>query len=203
MKWLAVNNPEVHARLLTAQKADGYEHGPNFDATWRQIAKENPDGFLKLQYDFTKKQYYDDAAAAIKEQTGFDFNTRGYALKNVLWSRAVHHGPEVAYVIRNVLGNIDWKNATDEQIVRAIYAESGSTKDTGGKDHKQITEDNIRASSKPHEVDWYLKTARDNGLLGKYMKYFWANEARDQVGVWNRLNNEELQEALDLLKKHD
>ncbi len=69
MDWLAANNPDTHARLQTAQAADGRKHGPGFDAAWRQIAAENPDRFLKMQYDFSKQKYYDDAAAAIKDQT--------------------------------------------------------------------------------------------------------------------------------------
>ncbi len=102
--WLAANNPNVHARLQRAYNADGKDYGPAFDAEWQKIAAENPDAFLNLQYAFTKQKYYDPAVAAIKNETGFDFNDKSYALKNVLWSRAVQHGTEnVVNVIKMLL----------------------------------------------------------------------------------------------------
>ncbi len=82
--WLAANNPDVYARLQRARDADGNDCGPTFDAEWEKIAQENPDAFLDLQYAFTKQKYYDPAVAAIQKETGFDFNDKSFALKNVL-----------------------------------------------------------------------------------------------------------------------
>ncbi|MDR3563315.1 MAG: hypothetical protein P4N59_18035 [Negativicutes bacterium] len=198
MKWLATSSPDMYAKLKAGMDADG-GYGTNFDAAWRQIAGENPDGFLKLQHDFTKNQYYDPAAAAIKDQTGFDFNNRGYALKNVLWSRSVQHGPGgAANVVKNALNNVDPNTATDEQIIKAIYNESGSTNDDKGP---YITEEGLRASMNPEDAEESINFAREHNLIGKPLKYF-GGSPDVLLGVWKRLNITEPQQALDLLKKH-
>ncbi len=166
LKWLATNNPDVYTRLQAAREADGQDHGPKFDATWRQIALENPDGFLKMQYDFSKQKYYDPAVAAIKEQTGFDFNGKSYALKNVLWSRSVHHGDTgVINVIKNALKYVDLNNENEEEIIKAIYKESGST---DSKEGPFITEEGIRNRLSPEKAEELISFAREHTLSGNH-----------------------------------
>jgi hypothetical protein len=199
MTWLTTNNPDTYVKLQAARETDGGDYGPNFDATWRQFAKDNPDGFLKLQYDFTKQKYYDAAAAAIKEQTGFDFNDKSYALKNTLWSRAVHHGPKgAANIVKNALKYVDLNNENEEEIIKSIYKESGST---DSKEGPYITEEAIRAKFSPEDAEDLISFARDNNLIGKPLKYF-GGDVDNMMGVWRRLNITEPREALELLRKH-
>ena len=43
------------------------------------------------------------------------------------------------------------------------------------------------------------KKANKNGIDGMYMKYFNGNSSNVQIGVWERLNIYELNEALNIL----
>jgi len=197
--WLADNNPDVHARLQRAYNADGNNYGPAFDAEWQKIAAENPDAFLNLQYAFTKQKYYDPAVAAIKKETGFDFNNKSYALRNVLWSRAVQHGSDDAVnVIKNAFKYVDLNNEDAEEIIKAIYKESGST---DSKEGPYITEEAIRAKFGPEEAEERLNFARKHNLIGKPLKYY-GGSIDNMLGVWNRLNIDEPQAALELQKRH-
>jgi len=199
LTWLATNDPHIYASLKAAQEADGYEHGPKFDAEWEKIAGQNPERFLKLQYDFTKQKYYDPAVAAIKEQTGFDFNNKSYALKNVLWSRAVQHGDKgVINVIKNALKYVDLNNENEEELIKAIYRESGST---DSKEGPYITEEDIRKELSPEDAEDLISFAREHNLIGKPLKYY-GGSVDTLISVWKRLNINEPKDALDLLIKH-
>ena len=45
-------------RLSAAYDADG-GYGSNFDATWRALANEDSDGFLRVQRNYVRRSYYD------------------------------------------------------------------------------------------------------------------------------------------------
>ncbi len=198
LTWLATNDQNVYARLKAAQEVDGYEHGPKFDAEWEKIAGENPERFIKLQYDFTKQKYYDPTVEAIKEQTGFDFNNKSYALKNVLWSRAVQHGDKgVINVIKNALKYVDLNNENEEEIIKAIYKESGST---DSKEGPYITEEDIRKELSPEDAERLISFVREHNLIGKPLKYY-GGSVDTLISVWKRLNINEPNDALDLLRK--
>ena len=199
INWLQGNSPEMYARLKDGWDADGGQAGTNFDAAWKEIANKDPDKFLNLQYNFTKREYFDNNAQNLKDELGFDINNRGYALKNVLWSRAVQHGGKgILSVMRNALNNVGVSNPTDEQLIKAIYDESGRAGDYGGD---YITEDGIRAALNPTDAESETAFAREHDLVGKSLKYF-DGSPDTLLGVWNRLNIEEPQKALELLKKH-
>lgn len=66
-----------------------------FSAEWLALAETDPDGFGGLQDEFVTPRYY-DAAASVAQERGIDTDTMPDALKAVLFSNAIQHGPQNA-----------------------------------------------------------------------------------------------------------
>ena len=66
-----------------------------FSAEWLAIAETDPDGFGALQDEYVKPRYY-DAAVTVAQDRGIDTDTMPDALKCVLFSNAIQHGPRNA-----------------------------------------------------------------------------------------------------------
>ncbi|MFC4769027.1 stalk domain-containing protein [Effusibacillus consociatus] len=120
LKWLSGVNYGYWEKLHEARKRDGWTLGENFDKVWRQLAQNDREGFLALQHGYIKYSHYDVAAKILKDRYGFDISTRSNALKNVLWSVAVQHGPGI---VEDFFGNVDLKHMNDRQIITAVYDE--------------------------------------------------------------------------------
>lgn len=118
LKWLKVNNSEYYQKLITAKQDDGDTFGTSFDKAWQQIAEADQSVFLNLQHSYIKYAYYDPLAKKLKDEYGFDINTKSKALQNVFWSTAVQHGYYAIeiFVAAGLSGN-------DEQIINGVYDE--------------------------------------------------------------------------------
>jgi len=93
LSFLDEKAPAMSARLRNAGPANtGFKEG-GMPSEWKEIAKENPIRFEKLQHDFIAKETYDPARSMILKKTGLDFNNAPPALREVLWSTSVQHGP--------------------------------------------------------------------------------------------------------------
>lgn len=101
LNYLDEQAPAWADRLRNAGPANTGSQEGGMPAEWREIAKENPSLFEKLQHDFIAKETYDPARAMILKQTGLDFNNAPPALREVLWSTSVQHGPTGASKIFN------------------------------------------------------------------------------------------------------
>jgi peptidoglycan hydrolase-like protein with peptidoglycan-binding domain len=64
---------------------------PEFDAKWKELAKNDP-GFAQDQHNAIKKTHYDPMVAKLKAE-GLDMSTRGPAVQDALWSTCVQFGP--------------------------------------------------------------------------------------------------------------
>ena len=176
---------ETGNRLIKAYNTDsGY--GETFKAEWRALASEDPNGFLAVQHDFVRATYYDAIVSRVEKNiSGFDIDTYGIALKNVFWSRSVQHGVGGAYNVISrafaALGGFD--HQSEEQLIRAIYNESGALSETGTN---QISG----------------ATAQSLGIDGLYMKYYSANPSSVQVSVYRRLHINELTDILNMLRTY-
>jgi len=93
LTFLDEKAPDLAERLRKAGPADtGSREGGMPDA-WKAIAEEDPERFGRLQHDFITRESYEPARAMILEQTGLDFDNAPPALREVLWSTSVQHGP--------------------------------------------------------------------------------------------------------------
>lgn len=113
------SNKEFYSKLTDAKAKDGNKFGKNFDATWTGIAASNKDGFLKLQQDSIKQNYYDVAALALNTKYGFDISKKSDALKESLLSTAVQHGVSGTLSVFSKLN----LNKSDGNIIKDLYNE--------------------------------------------------------------------------------
>ena len=104
-----------------------------FTAAWKRIAAEQTDDFQKAQHAFIKKTHYDVLAAKVLADDQLDVNTRSAALRDVIWSTAVQHGPGSSIVHRAcaALSCPTSDPNYDKQLICAIYAERGRKKPDG------------------------------------------------------------------------
>lgn len=93
--------PDLAARLREAGPADTGSKEGGMPEVWQQIAAEKPAEFEQLQHGFISTRTYDPARNMILNQTGLDFDNAPPALREVLWSTAVQHGPTGAARIFN------------------------------------------------------------------------------------------------------
>ena len=94
-----------------------------FTAKWQEIAKREPDRFLAAQHEFIKQSHYDPFVEKLKT-IGLRVESRSQALQDVVWSTAVQHG-SANDVISTALAGRDPAKLSDEELIRAIYAERG------------------------------------------------------------------------------
>lgn len=118
-------NPEWAQRLRDAGPANTGSKQGDMPTVWQQIAKENPAAFEKAQHAFISKETYDPARNMILKQTGLDFNNAPSALREVLWSTSVQHGPTGAArifgkVIDKFVGNVG-NGEFNSKLIEGVY----------------------------------------------------------------------------------
>jgi murein DD-endopeptidase MepM/ murein hydrolase activator NlpD len=118
--------PEYHKAL--AGKTPG---SAEFSAAWKDLAKKDPEGFFKAQHDAIKRTHYDPAVANIKKATGLDVTTRSKTLQDVAWSTSVQHRNNSDDIFKAALKGKDPAKMSDEEIIKAVYAERGRRKESG------------------------------------------------------------------------
>jgi hypothetical protein len=119
LDYVNINAPSVHKALDLAGGFDAAKNGtPTFKKAWVVLAADS--NFGTVQHDFIKTTHYDVLAARIKSDTGLDVANRSAALRDVVWSVAVQHGP-TSEVISTALRHKTPAGMTDEQIIDAIY----------------------------------------------------------------------------------
>ena len=91
-----------------------------------------------------------------------------------------------ATIFARAVEGMDLSKASDEDIIRAIYKENS-------KLTTKKRDDNSKKIKAEHGEKY--------GITGKYLYYFASSNSENQAGVYNRLANEEIKEALRMLKK--
>lgn len=119
LNWLAPVRPDFHKALTIAGGDKAARAGTaDFAAMWRKLAEN--DEFGAVQHHFIQATHYDVLVGKLKKR-GFNPDNRSAALRDVLWSTAVQHGPHTN-IISKVL-NKTGSHVDDELIIRAIYQE--------------------------------------------------------------------------------
>ena len=170
-------------------------YGTNFKNTWREIAQNSTSGFAQAQTDFWRETQYTKLVSNIEGLfRGFDIDNYSIALKNVFWSRSVHHGVGVTsgakssdgksgatgviYRAFNALGG--FKNQSEAELIAAIYAECSRL-----DPNRMYKEGNMETL-----------TATKYGVYGRSMAYFNVNGGGVQTSVYSRLHVNEPADAL-------
>jgi hypothetical protein len=108
-----------------------------FIQEWKSLAETDYNGFLQMQHDYIKSEYYDTACRYLANE-GFHADNHSKALQDVIWSRAVQYGPGNVVdlfneALRYVPGytnewNLSWVDALrfDYDLIVGVY-ESNKT----------------------------------------------------------------------------
>jgi len=125
LKFLDEKAPAWADRLRNAGPANTGSKEGGMPSEWKAIAGENAKLFEKLQHDFIGKETYKPARDMILKQTGLDFDNAPSALREVLWSTSVQHGPTGAARIFNkaierFVGS-DNKEDFNSKLIEGVY----------------------------------------------------------------------------------
>src|SRR5262245_26757249 len=108
---------------------------PEFTTRWKELAAKDSDGLRKNEHEYIKETHYDLQVKKLEEDLKLDVARRSAALRDVVWSVAVQHGPRtdlIVAAVKPLLKNENLDDVTDEEIIRAVYAERGRM-DKNGK----------------------------------------------------------------------
>ena len=187
--------------LYDAYTSGGTGFGPLFDETWQQLAEPAPYGygsaFFSAQEAFAKSNIYDvaiDMITATSEGKNFDIDNYSVALKNVIWSRAVHHGPEGAknIVVRAFKSLGGFANQSEGDLIMAIYNESG----------RVVTPGELKSENGASAATMNGMTADKYNVDGNILRYWYGSSSAVQMSVYRRLNVNEPSDALSMLQKN-
>ncbi len=175
-------------RLSEAYSKDG-GYGSNFDRTWKELAKENYEGFFRAQQTYVGMNYYEPAVAAVESSIpGFDMSNYSIALRNVLWSRAVQHGSGGACeVVEDAVAELGgFTNQPESELIDAIYRSSGDVRPRRDGDRNWMSG----------------SLAERYGVSNMVMSWYHGSSGDVQLGVYIRLRINEVSEAQLMLAEY-
>lgn len=95
LSFLEGEAPDIAERLNAAGPANTGSRKGEMPEVWKAIASEEPGRFEDLQERFIHQSHYEPALNAV-QRIGYDIRSFSPAMKEVLWSTAVQHGPSGA-----------------------------------------------------------------------------------------------------------
>ena len=187
MHFLKTSNSEIYNELNNAYISDNKKYGQEFDKAWTNIAKLKKEDLEKAEYTYAKMRYYKDSVDKIKKNYDFDITKRSFALKAVIFSRAVQNNG-CSIIFKNAIDSkdIDLEEAKDDVIIKAIYDENAKFADAK----------RAKGYAKMQNNRYTHQEA-----VGKTLHYFRSSAGDVQAGVYNRLKYEEKETALELYKQ--
>ena len=121
LEFLKQESPDIHRELIQSGGNEGARHGTEaFKCRWQQLAVH--DGFGALQREFIKRTHYDPMVTQLKANLHLDVDRYSAALRDVVWSVAVQHGPK-SELINNALQKTDLATTGEGTIIERIYSE--------------------------------------------------------------------------------
>ena len=93
LDFLDTEAPELSKRLRSAGPGNTGSRKGAMPDVWRAIANEQPERFEELQEAFVRESHYKPAVEAIAQRTSLDADKLSTAMREVIWSTAVQHGP--------------------------------------------------------------------------------------------------------------
>lgn len=96
IRFLDDKAPDIASQLKGVGPANTGGKTGRMPRAWKTVAAQDPKRFEALQHEFIRVTNYTPAAKSIVLTTGVDVTKRSYALREVLWSTAVQHGPSGA-----------------------------------------------------------------------------------------------------------
>lgn len=124
LEFLDNEAPDISKRLRKAGPANTGSRRGAMPDEWRAIAKEQPERFEQLQESFIHESHYKPALSAIEKSTGIDSSSLSAAMREVIWSTAVQHGPAGAARIFARADGLSGKStdaAYERKLINNVY----------------------------------------------------------------------------------
>lgn len=147
LAFLDSEAPDISRRLRSAGPANTGSRRGAMPDEWRAIAKEQPERFEKLQEHFIHQSHYKPALDAIEKSTGIDSSTLSAAMREVIWSTAVQHGPAGAARIFARADDMSGKasDATYERkMITNVYSLRGSQFGSSSRSVREAVQSRFR-----------------------------------------------------------
>ncbi|WP_461209519.1 VgrG-related protein [Desulfocurvus sp. DL9XJH121] len=93
LSYLDVRAPSWAMRLRASGRSNTGGTDGAMPREWKRIAREHPRPFERLQDEFIQTRYYAASLNEMRKRAGLDLENHPEAIKEVLWSTAVQHGP--------------------------------------------------------------------------------------------------------------
>jgi Type VI secretion system spike protein VgrG3-like, C-terminal len=125
-----IGRADEFVRKYYPEEFKGLKGGtPEFTKKWKELAASDPGGLHKKEHEFIRDTHYDPQVRKLKKDLNLDVDKRSAALRDVLWSTAVQHGPNSNVIVQAAKPLLDcgksWSDISDEALIRAVYAERG------------------------------------------------------------------------------
>ncbi len=147
----ALGNADRFVQKHFASTFKGLKGGtPEFTEVWKKTVAKNPKAFHRKEHQYIKETHYDPQVKLIERELGIDLDKRSAALRDVVWSCAVHHGPNSKLILnaaKNLPPTVDVKSPkSDAEFIKAIYAERGRMDNQGKLVYFQRVADSLKPS---------------------------------------------------------
>ena len=131
-----IGRADEFAKKYYAEEFKGLKGGSDeFTAKWKELAKKDPEALHKNEHEFIRVTHYEPQVAKLLKDLKFDVSKRSAALRDVIWSTAVHHGPNtdvIAVAAKTLLKEgVTIEKVAEADLISAIYAERGRKTDDG------------------------------------------------------------------------
>ncbi|HVL13683.1 MAG TPA: hypothetical protein VM529_14035 [Gemmata sp.] len=131
-----VGRADAFAKKYYPKEFAGLTGGtPEFTAKWKELAAKDSKALHANEHAYIKETHYDPQVKKLAKDLVLDVAKRSAAFRDVVWSVAVQHGPNTDVIVtalKPLLAKKKLDELTDEEIIRAVYAERGR-KDADGK----------------------------------------------------------------------
>ncbi len=99
-----------------------------FTKKWKELAAADPKGLRANEHAFIKETHYDPQTRRLEKDLKLDVLKRSAALRDVVWSVAVQHGPNtdvIVTAVKPLVKDAKIEDVSDMAIIRAVYGERG------------------------------------------------------------------------------
>lgn len=128
ISYLKTEAPDVAERLEKAGPMNTGGKRGAMPATWKQLAAEDPVRFEALQDKFIHASHFEPAMRAIAEKSGIAADEMPFALREVVFSTAVQHGPTgAARIVSRAFGQVGETRLDPEKNEAATVAKAQET----------------------------------------------------------------------------
>jgi hypothetical protein len=131
-----IGRADAFVKKYYPKEFEGLKGGtPEFTAKWKELAAKDPKALHANEHAYIKETHYDPQVKKLAKDINLDVTKRSAAFRDVVWSVAVQHGPNTDVIVAAIKPLAEKKKLdelTDEEIIRAVYAERGR-KDAEGK----------------------------------------------------------------------